>query len=266
MLLGIDYVSLWLGDFVVGVPPSEWAYWHSFNVPFVGFDKQNELFAHKNLFRLTTNLSRQVTSVNARWSGLSGTHSLPFRQSHNTEKDYRTLTRALPRKADAHELIDRAKAFHGLVVERIAESPIKAFLKNAGYASKTLEGLGSIKLFSTFMMVVRLADVAIVWQDDITASLKYAQGKVEAWQSGNVRALDEEESKTIHQVTETLEILFLVHDLRLMSAHATSSQLEKEIGEAFKKRSQNPPPLDNYRSAVSNLYDSLAKCLENCRQ
>ena len=94
MLLGTEYVSVWVGYFVEGVPPAEWSHWQSFNIPFIGSTRHRELFGTKTL-------------------------------------------------ADWLELIDRAKALDGLIVERIAATKIRVFLKYAGFAPSDLEGLAA---------------------------------------------------------------------------------------------------------------------------
>jgi hypothetical protein len=216
MLLGTEYVSLWLGDFVVGVPPSEWAHWQSFNVPFIGLEKQKELFAAKNLFRTSSQLIRLTRFTNIRWRRAAGDDGIPFNPHHHTQKDYSSLTKALPRQADAQELIDRAKALDGLIVERIAANGIKTFLKNSGYPAKALGTLASIKLLSTFIIIVRLAEAAEGWHGDSDDSLTYAREKVVAWQEGNLEDLNAEEMEIVNETVPMFEILFLVHGLRLL--------------------------------------------------
>jgi hypothetical protein len=264
MLLGTEYVSVWLADFVEGVPPSEWAHWQSHNVPFIGYEKQNELFEAKNLFRMTGHLIRQTRLINNRWSWLLAHEGIPFNLRHNTEKDYQALTKALPRHADSHELIDRAKALDGLIIERIAATPIRAFLKKVGFAAADIEALGSIKLFSTFMMVVRVGEAAEEWQDNHHAALSYAQKKVAVWQRGAPEELAPEESTIIEGTAADLEVMFLVHDVRVLAAHPTASELESEITRVFKKHSGKEIERNQFRDTILRLYDSLADSLEEC--
>jgi hypothetical protein len=264
MLLGTEYVSLWLGDFVVGVPPSEWAHWHSFNVPFIGLEKQKELFAAKNLFWASSQLIRLTRFINIRWRRAVGDDGIPFNLHHHTQKDYSSLTKALPRQADAQELIDRAKALDGLIVERIAANGIRTFLRNCGYPAEALGTLASIKLLSTFMIVARLAQAVEGWHRDSDAALRYAQEKVLAWQGGNLEDLNAEELEIVNETVPLFEILFLVHGLRLLAAHPTTSQLQAQIRHLFEKHAGQIAEVGRYRELITAMYDSLARCLEEC--
>jgi len=229
MLLGTEYVSLWLGDFVVGVPPSEWAHWQSFNIPFIGYEKQRQLFEAKNLFRMTTQLIRHTKLINMRWLWLSEDNALPFNPNHHTEKDYHALTKALPRKVDGYELIERARALDGLIAESVSLTHMRSFLKKVGFDSQLLQKLGTIKLLSTFMMVVRLAEAAEGWHDNKDAALSYARKKVVHWQNGRTNQLTAEETKLIEQTVKQFEVMFLIHSLRVVAAHPTAKKLQAEL-------------------------------------
>jgi hypothetical protein len=264
MLLGTEYVSVWLGDFVEGVPPSEWAHWQSFNIPFIGFDRQKELFEAKNLFRMVARLIRQIRLINKRWLWITEDDRIPFNLRHNTEKDYEALTKALPRHPDAHELIDRAKALDGLIIECIVPTPLKAFLKRTGFATKDVEGLGSIKLLSTFMMVARIAETVEEWHDSTGAALSYAHKKVASWQKGTLQDLAPEELELIELTAQEFEIMFMLNDLRLLAAHAIAAHLEEGIDRAFKDHSSETIDHNQYRNPILWLYDTLWDCLEKC--
>jgi PHD/YefM family antitoxin component YafN of YafNO toxin-antitoxin module len=264
MLLGTEYVSVWLGDFVEGVPPSEWAHWQSFNIPFIGFDRQKELFEAKNLFRMVARLIRQIRLINKRWLWITEDDRIPFNLRHNTEKDYEALTKALPRHPDAHELIDRAKALDGLIIECIGPTPLKAFLKRTGFATKDVEGLGSIKLLSTFMMVARIAETVEEWHDSTGAALSYAHKKVASWQKGTLQDLAPEELELIELTAQEFEIMFMLNDLRLLAAHAIAAHLEEGIDRAFKDHSSETIDHNQYRNPILWLYDTLWDCLEKC--
>lgn len=265
MLLGTEYVSIWMGYFVEGVPPSEWAHWQSFNVPFIGFAGQKQLFEAKNLFRMTAHLIRQTKLINNKWLWLCGDERIPFNLGHNTDKDFQALTKALPRRVDSHELIDRAKALHGLIVERIAATPIRVFLKKVGFAAGDIEALGGIKLFSTLMMVLRVAEAVEEWQGNVEAALSYAQKKVAGWQRGVAEELAPEESQIIERTAEDFEIMFLVHDLRLLAAHATTGDVGSEINRAFEEHSGEEVNHNQLRGVILWLYGALSDCLEKCR-
>jgi hypothetical protein len=264
MLLGTEYVSAWVGDFVEGVPPSEWPHWQSFNIPFIGFESQKQLYEAKNLFRMVFGLIRQTRLINRRWLRITQDGRIPFNLEHNTEKDYKALTKALPRGPDAHELIDRAKALDGLIIERVGSTPLKAFLKLTGFATQEIEELGSIKLLSTFMMVVRIAEAAEEWHDSIKAALSYAHKKVASWQKGQSRDLASDELKLIELVARDFEIMFLLNDLRLLAAHPIATQLDRGVARAFRDHSREPIDLHQYRNLILCLYNDLADCLETC--
>jgi len=264
MLLGTEYVSVWLGDFVVGVPPAEWPYWQPFNVPFIGYERQNELFEGPNLFRMTANLIRLPKLIDLKWRWLTGDDDVPFYQSRDVEKEYESLSKALPRLADSHEVIDRAKALHALVIERIAETRLRIFLNSIGFAGAELEELGSIKLFSTFMMVVRIAELVEPWQDSFANALSYAQNKVAAWQAGAGKDLTPEELQIVEDTVKELEILFLAHDLRLLAAHPKGGKLEDSVTASFKNRIGLVVAIDQLRSAILQLYQRVSRCLEVC--
>jgi hypothetical protein len=264
MLLGTEYVSVWVGDFVEGVPPSEWPHWQSFNIPFIGFERQKQLYEAKNLFRMVSGLIRQTRLINRRWLRITQDDRIPFNLKHNTEKDYKALTKALPRHPDAHELIDRAKALDGLIIERIGSTPLKAFLKLTGFATQDIEELGSIKLLSTFMMVVRIAETAEEWHDSIEAALSYAHKKVAGWQKGLSPELGSDELKLIKLTALDLEIMFLLNDLRLLAAHPIATQLDGGIARAFKDHSRDAIDHNQYRDPILCLYHELSDCLEKC--
>jgi hypothetical protein len=261
MLLGTEYVSVWLGDFVEGVPPSEWAHWQSFNIPFIGFDRQKELFEAKNLFRMVARLIRQTRLINKNWLWVTEDDRIPFNLEHNTEKDYAALTKALPRRPDAHELTDRAKALDGLIIECIRPTPLKAFLKRTGFATKDVEELGSIKLLSTFMMVARIAETVEEWHDSIEAALSYAHKKVASWQKRTLQDLAPEELKIIELTAQEFEIMFMLNDLRLLAAHPIATQLDGGVARAYKDHSRETINPDQYRNGILWLYDTLSDCL-----
>jgi hypothetical protein len=270
MLLGTEYVSVWMGYFIEGVPPSEWAHWQRFNVPFIGFEKQKELFEEKNLFRMTAEIIRQARLVNYRWavwnSGATDANGTPFKAEHKTDKDFRTLSRALLRHTDSLDLIDRAKSLDGLIIERIAATAIRVFLRRIGFAAGELEKLGSIKLFSSFMMVVRIADAASAWHESTAHSLAYAQQRVAAWQKNVGTELSLEESSVIDRTVREFEILFLIHDLRVISAHATTDEMDLEIHRAFETRLGVELEPSQYRDAIIRLYGAALGLLEGCRE
>jgi hypothetical protein len=266
MLLGTEYMCIWLSDFVEGVPPSEWPHWYSHNVPFIGFEKRNELFEADNLFRMTDRLNRAPTLVNNRWLSLTSGFHIPFNANHHTEKDSGSLMKALPRQADAHELIDRAKALDGLLVERIATDQIKTFLRNAAYPAKRLKDIGSIKLFSTLMMVLRIAEATSGWMDNIESSLSYAVEKVSRWQDGMSQDLTADESKVIENLVEKFQVVFLIHGLRRVASHPITPQLTEMISLLFKKYIGSGLESDLYRGAILDLYHSSLKCLQECRR
>jgi hypothetical protein len=246
------------------VPPAEWMHWHSFNVPFIGYEKQNELFEAKNLFRMTTQLIRHTKLINMRWLWLSEDDALPFSPNHHTDKDYQTLTKALPRNADGYELIERARALDGLIAEGVSLTHMRSFFKRLGYNSQVLEKLGTIKLFSTFMMVVRLAAAAEGWHDNSKAALSYARKQVVHWQNGKKDQLTSEETKLIEHTVKQFEVMFLIHSLRVVAAHPTAPEPQAEITSVYKKHMGRAPNPARYRDEILSLYGALSDCLQGC--
>jgi hypothetical protein len=214
---------------------------------------------------MTTQLTRHTKLINMRWLWLSEDDALPFSPSHHTDKDYRVLTKALPRKADGYELIERARALEGLIAEGVSLTHVRGFLKKVGFGSKMLEELGTIKLFSTFMMVVRLTEAAGGWHDDADAALSYARKKVVHWQNKRMDQLTAEETKLIEQTVKQFEVMFLIHSLRVVAAHPTAPELQAKITSVYKKFVGLAPNPTHYRDAILDLYGALSDCLEGCR-
>jgi hypothetical protein len=263
-LLGTEYVSVWLGDFIVGIPPSEWAHWQAFNVPFVGKQKHRELAQAPSLFDFVQALETLPIRINKHCGALTSAPEVPFKSQHNLAKDKKALGRALSGNPDAIELVNRAKSLDGLVTERISETEIRIFLNRHGYSNiKRLEGLRSLKLFTSFIAVCRIASMASSWHKAPEEALQYAVGRVEQWAENQASTLLKDETEAIDAVMSEGEILFLINDLRQTSAHAMSEDLAEAVNDRFAKHGRNFNQ-NQCRAAILQLYQGLIDYLAAC--
>ena len=179
-------------------------------------------------------------------------------------KGEKALSRALSRNPDAIELVNRAKSLDGLVTERISETEIRKFLNRHGYANiKRLEGLRSLKLFTSFIAVCRIASMASSWHKAPEEALQYAVGRVEQWAENQTSTLLKDEKEAIDAVMSEGEILFLINDLRQLSAHAMSEELTESVNDRFAKHRANFNQ-NQCRAAILQLYQGLIDYLGAC--
>jgi len=255
--LGTEYVSAFLGYFVVSVPMIEWSHWKAHNVPFVGTSKLRGLYKEPTLFGLVRGLERLIDDVNSTVQAITGLDwGSPFAELHPDVKDRLNLVKALPAKPAANELVLRAQALNAHFLERLAKHNLSKILHALGVPKTTeLEELGSLKLFTSLVGICYLATTNAEWADNPSQALLSAVKQF----------LNERDGAELLYCYGKLDALFGIYELRQLSAHLAEADIADDAQEILRQHMSYTPQTGKWRDAIVKTYDSLYQALAFAR-
>ncbi len=264
-LLGTEYLWTLMDNFVTAIPLKEWAHWQSYNVPYIGHEKMNALSKQDTLFDLVGRLTVLASQLNELGSVFNNQAEPLFATTDTGTKDFAVLTCSLPRKTSLGEFLRRVQALNSFVLERLSTHRLRTFLQGIGYNYLQLDTLYSLKLLTTFAAIVAVTSRARLWTATFQEARDYAVARMLEWNVNSESRPTEylEDYKIIETAFENLEPNFAIHDLRQLSAHNISSDIEGQIESVLENRLKSRLNREDYRGHTLQMYRALIESLRS---
>jgi hypothetical protein len=264
-LLGTEYLWTFMDNFVTAIPLKEWAHWQSYNVPHIGHEKVNALSKQDTLFDFVKTLTFLGSQINELGSRFDLQAEPLFALGNLSMKDRAVLTCALPRKTSPGEFLRRVQALNSFVLETLSTHRLRTFLRGIGYDSPELDKLYSLKLLTTFAAVAAVMSRAMQWTTTFQEARDYAVARMLEWNVHSENRPREylEDYKIIEATFEKLEPIFGIHDLRQLSAHNVSSEVEDQIESVLETHLKTRLNREDYRGHTLQMYRALIESLRS---
>lgn len=264
-LLGTDYIWTLMENFVTSVPQKEWPHWQSHNIPYPPNEILRDMDKQETLFDFVGRMSALTSEISSFARRLTAWKTEPiFEDRGPNQKDKNILTMALARNTSAAEFLLRAQALNSFVLERLSAHRLRALLSHLGYDSKELKQLQSLKLFTTFAAIIAITSRALTWAREPIEATKYAVARMVEWKLPNEQRPPEyeEDFLIVDRTLARLEAIFAIYDLRLLSAHNITPEVQDAIRKVMNEHLSIEVNTSDYRDLTIRLYKELIRCLE----
>lgn len=263
-LLGTEYLWTFMENFVTTIPQKDWPHWQSYNVPYIGHEKMNALSKQDTLFDFVSRLAGLTSQLNELAAAFDHQAEPLFAMTNGGSKDLAVLRCALPRKTSPGEFLRRVQSLNSVVLEKLSAHRFRTFLRGIGYNYSQLDKLYSLKLLTTFAAIAAITARARPWSATFREARGYAVVRMLEWnEPDNRRSEHLEDYKIIEATFEKLEPIFAIHDLRLLSAHNVSSEVENQIESVLENRLKIRLNTEDYRGHTLQMYQALIESLKS---